>query len=70
MTKEVLDRMADYTQYLMPIPNSGFSCDGCGAPLNKGSLFSVIVRIAARSTVQSASKTVRLKRIPVKTNNS
>ena len=31
MTKEVLDRMADYTQYLSPIPNSG--------PLDKGSLF-------------------------------
>lgn len=39
MTKEVRDRMADYTQYLSPIPNSGFSCDGCGAPLDKGSLF-------------------------------
>ena len=39
MTQEVLDRMADYTQHLTPIPNSGFSCDGCGASLNKGSLF-------------------------------
>ena len=31
--------MADYTKCLMPIPSSGFSCNGCGAPLEKGSLF-------------------------------
>ena len=39
MTKGVLDRMADYTQYLTPIPSSGFRCNGCCTPLDKGSLF-------------------------------
>jgi hypothetical protein len=31
--------MTNYAQYLTPISSGGFSCNGCGAPLEKGSLF-------------------------------
>lgn len=31
--------MIDYAKYLAPIPNSGFNCNGCGNPIEKGGLF-------------------------------
>ena len=31
--------MIDYTKYLAPIPSSGFNCNGCGNPIEKGGLF-------------------------------
>ena len=31
--------MPDYAKYLTPIPNSGFICNGSGAPLEQGSPF-------------------------------
>lgn len=31
--------MCDFTKYLTPIPNGGFSCNSCGQPIEKGGLF-------------------------------
>lgn len=31
--------MIDYTKYLTPISGGGYSCNGCGQPLEEGDLF-------------------------------